>query len=307
MDSAHSHAGLRHNAFVYQSDSQYTGQAGPFLEEGLGAGEAALVAGTRDRIALMRDALGTTAKHVTFVDIGSGYTRPARTLSLYAQALSRELEHAPYVRALGEVQYGPTPEDWREWTAYEAASNCAYAHLPAWLVCTYNSETAPDEILDAVWETHPEVLDGGWTESAHFEDPVSALRARTPEPEALPDLRSLPPGEDLEAFRERLAGELDGAGVPPRRALAILVAATEVAKNAWEHGGGPYELRVGRADGRFVCEVSDSGTGFDDPLAGYIVPGDDRDQGAGLWIARQLAWRVEIMPASPGTTVRLWA
>ncbi|MEA2361168.1 MAG: hypothetical protein QOD71_313 [Thermoleophilaceae bacterium] len=307
MDSAHSHAGLRHNAFVYQSDDQYTGQAAPFLEEGLSGGEAALVAGTRDRLALMRDALGSTSKHVTFLDIGSAYTRPARTLGVYAQALARELQHAPSVRALGEVQYGPAPADWREWMAYEAMSNCAYAHLPAWLVCTYNGETAPDEILEGVWQTHPEVLGGERAESAHFEAPADVVRAKTPEPGPLPDLRSLPPGEDLEAFRERLAGELNDAGVPARRALEILIAGTEVAKNAWQHGGGPHELRVGRANGRFVCEVSDRGEGFDDPFAGYIVPGDDRNQGAGLWIARQMAWRVEIVPADPGVTVRLWA
>jgi anti-sigma regulatory factor (Ser/Thr protein kinase) len=307
MDSAHSRAGLRHNAFVYRSDDHYAGQVAPFLEEGLAAGEGALVAGTRDRIAVLRDALGTTSEHVTFLDIGSSYTRPARTLGVYAQALRRGLQDAPSVRAVGEVQYGPAPEDWREWVAYEAISNHSYAHLPAWLVCTYNGEAAPDEILEGVWQTHPEVLEGEWSESARFEDPTGVVRAETPEPEPLPELRSLPPGEDLEAFRERLSGELHEAGVPPRRALEMLVAATEVAKNAWEHGGGPHELRVGHAGGRFVCEVSDLGEGFDDPLAGYIVPGDERQQGAGLWIARQMAWRVEIIPESPGVTVRLWA
>jgi anti-sigma regulatory factor (Ser/Thr protein kinase) len=309
MDSAHGDAGLRHDAFVYDSDAQYCAEGGGFLEEGLAAGEAAVVAGTRDRLAVMRDTLGSTAKRVTFVDIGSTYTRPARTLGAYSRILSRELQAAPSVRALAEVQYGPTPGDWREWMAYEAISSCAYAHLPAWVVCTYNRETSPHEVLDAVWQAHSQVLDrdSGWTESPHFGDPASMVRAQTPEPEALPHLRTLPPGDDLEAFRERLSSELNAAGVPPRRSLEMLLAATEVAKNAWEHGGGPHELRVGRADGRFVCEVSDRGTGFADPLAGYIVPRGDGRRGAGLWIARQMAWRVEIMPASPGVTVRLWA
>jgi anti-sigma regulatory factor (Ser/Thr protein kinase) len=307
MDSAHSHAGLRHNAFVYESSDQYQGRVAPFLEEGLAAGEGAVAAGARDRLALIRDALGSSSKRVTFLETGSSYTRPVRTLGLYTQTLLRELRSAPSVRVAAEVQYGPTPGDWQEWMAYEAISNCSYAHLPAWLVCTYNGEALPDEVRDAVWQTHPQVLEDEWHESSHFEDPASVVRARTPEPEPLPNLRSLPPGEDLEGFRERLAGELSAASVPQRRALEMLVAGTEVARNAWEHGGGPDELRVGRVDGRFVCEVVDRGPGFDDPLAGYLVPDEDRQQGAGLWIARQMAWLVEVLPASPGVAVRLWA
>jgi anti-sigma regulatory factor (Ser/Thr protein kinase) len=307
MDSADSPAGLRHNAFVYESDDHYAGQAAPLLEEGLAASEAAIVAGAADRLAVLREALGPSSERVTFIDTSSSFTRPARTVAMYTQAVLRELRTAPRVRVVGEVQYGPTPADRQDWIAYEAISSCAYAHLPAWVVCTYDATSAPDDVLDAVWRSHPEVLSDTWRESADFEDPAEILRATTPEPRPLPGLRSLSPGDDLVEFRERLAAELRAAGVSPGRTLEMLVGATEVAGNAWKHGGGPHELRVGTADGRFVCEVSDRGLGFDDPLAGYIVPGEDRGIGAGLWIARQMAWRVEVMPASPGMTVRLWA
>ncbi|MGH2970132.1 MAG: ATP-binding protein, partial [Solirubrobacteraceae bacterium] len=130
-------------------------------------------------------------------------------------------------------------------------------------------------------------------------------RALTGVPDPLPDLRSLPPGRDAGALRERLAAELAAARVPAAKALDMLLAATEVAANAWRYGGGPSELRVGRVDGRFVCEISDNGPGFDDPLAGYIPPGPG-ETASGLWIVRQLTWRQELFPSDRGFTVRLW-
>jgi anti-sigma regulatory factor (Ser/Thr protein kinase) len=84
----------------------------------------------------------------------------------------------------------------------------------------------------------------------------------------------------------------------------MLVAATEVATNAVRHGGGIEEVRVGRVDGRFVCEVIDRGGGFDDPVAGYLPPRPGR--GRGMWVARQLTWRVESFHSPRGFTVRTW-
>jgi anti-sigma regulatory factor (Ser/Thr protein kinase) len=82
------------------------------------------------------------------------------------------------------------------------------------------------------------------------------------------------------------------------------VAGTEIAANAVRHGGGIEEVRVGRVDGRFVCEVIDRGPGFDDTVAGYLVPRPGT--GKGLWVARQLTWRLESFRSQRGFTVRMW-
>jgi anti-sigma regulatory factor (Ser/Thr protein kinase) len=86
--------------------------------------------------------------------------------------------------------------------------------------------------------------------------------------------------------------------------LDMLLAGTEIATNALTHGGGVAAVRVGRAGGRFVCEIVDRGPGFDDPTAGYIPP--RRGVGTGLWVARQLTWRIEFFHAGPGFTARIW-
>jgi anti-sigma regulatory factor (Ser/Thr protein kinase) len=295
---------LRHHAFVYESDDEYVARSVEFLKEGLDAGEGAIVGNAPTGLARMRDALGRDADRVTFLDLSSTYTRPARTLAAYYGTFREHLRRAPSVRAVAEFQDGPTSQDWDEWMAYEAITNVAYSHLPVWVVCTYGANRLPDSIINGVLRTHPELLGDGWEDSEHFEDPSEVVRKLTPEPEALPELRSLSAGEDLDAFREQLARELVALRIPEAKTLDMLVAGTEIAANALRHGGGIEEVRVGRAEGRFVCEVIDRGSGFDDPLAGYLAPREG--VGSGLWVARQLAWRIESFHSPRGFTVRVW-
>ena len=295
---------LRHHAFVYESDDEYVARSVGFLKEGLAAGEACVVGHSRDGLAMMRAALGRDAARVTFLDLSAAYARPARTLAAYYRTFLEHLRRAPSVRAVADMQVGPTPEDWKLWTGYEAICNVAFPHLPVWVLCSYDATRVPDPVLDGVWRTHPDVLSDGWQTSEHFEDPRTLVRKVTPAPEDLPDLRSFATGDDLEAFRERLARELAAERVPEAKALELLVAGTEIAANAVRHGGGIEEVRTGRAHGRFVCEVVDRGDGFDDPLAGYVAP--QAGTGTGLWVARQLAWCLEAFRSPRGFTVRLW-
>lgn len=297
-------AALRHNAFVYGSDEEYVARSVAFLRDGLEAGAGGIVANTRDGLAMMRDALGRDADRVAFFDVSATYTRPARTVAAYYGAFLEQLRSAPSVRAVADVQFGPTPGDWEEWAGYEAITNLAYSHLPVWVLCTYDANGLPDPVLEAVWQTHPEVLSDGWQASEHFEDPRELVRKLTREPEPLAELRSFSAGEDLERFRERLARELTAENVPHAKALDMLVAGTEIAANAVRHGAGIEEVRVGRAEGRFVCEVIDRGGGFEDPVAGYLAPREGT--GTGLWVARQLTWRLESFDSPRGFTVRIW-
>jgi anti-sigma regulatory factor (Ser/Thr protein kinase) len=294
---------LRHNAFVYESDEEYVAGSVAFLKEGLDAGEAAVVGNTRDGLAMMRDALGPDAERVAFVDVSAVYTRPAHTVARYYGTFLEQLRRAPSVRAVATGQFGATPVEWQEWMAYEAITNLAYAHLPVWVVCAYDANRLPDPVIDIARRTHPEVLADGWQASGQFEDPRALVRELTPEPEPLLGLRSFS-AQDVEGFREQLARELMAEKVPEAKALEMLVAGTEVATNAVRHGAGIEEVRVGRVEGRFVCEVVDRGSGFDDPVAGYLAPREGT--GSGLWVARQLAWRLESFQSPKGFTVRIW-
>jgi anti-sigma regulatory factor (Ser/Thr protein kinase) len=297
--------GMRHSALVYESRDEYVTRAVAFLREGLEAGEGAVVGNTRPGLAAVREALGSDAARVTFIDVGAAYTRPARTFAAYHKVYADEFEKAESVRVISDVQFGPEPAEWDLWMGYEALMNRAFAHLPTWAMCTYNADGLPDRLLEAVWRTHPEVVaDNGLMHSDHFEDPADLLRRITPAPEPLPQLRSIAFGDTAEALREQLARELASENVPEARILDMLLATREVAGNAATHGGGVKDVRVGRAGGRFVCEIIDRGSGFDDPVAGYLPP--RKGIGSGLWVARQLVWRIEFFQSPQGFTARIW-
>jgi anti-sigma regulatory factor (Ser/Thr protein kinase) len=296
---------LRHSALVYESPDEYLARAVPFLKEGIEAGEGAIVAHTRPGLAMMREALGPDAAQVRFVDVSTAYTRPARTLAAYHKVYAEQLRETPTLRAVADVQFGPEPGESDLWTGYEAVFNRSFGHLPAWVLCSYNANGTPDPIIEGVWQTHPEVVAGdGWNASDRYEDPDQVLRRLTPAAAPLAELRSIPFGRDIEELRERLAREMVAHGVGEAKALDMLLAATEVATNATQHGGGVQEVRVGRAQGRFVCEIVDRGEGFDDPVAGYLAPRPGI--GTGLWVARQLTWRIDFFRSPTGFTARLW-
>ena len=275
-----------------------------FLRAGLDAGEALVVAHTRPGLALVRDALGADAAEVTFVDVSAAYTRPARTLAGYHDVYAERLQTATSVRAVADVQIGPDAGETDTWLAYEAAFNASFAHLPVWVLCSYDAGSLSGPATDAVWQTHPEVVaDGGWTTSARYEDPARLVREVASEPGVLDGLETLPVGPDGRDLRGRLAAALAAEAVPASKAFDLLMAADEVLANARRHGGGVALVRAGRAGGRFVCEVVDRGTGFDDALAGYRAP--RAGVGAGLWIARQLTWRVDFLHTPDGFATRL--
>src|SRR3954471_5788190 len=152
--------GLRHDALVYESHGEYVERSVAFLREGLEAGGGAVVAHTRSGLAAMREALGSDAGQVTFVDASAAYPRPARTLAAYHEVYAAELRKTASLRAVADVQFGPDPAEWDRWTAYEAVFNRSFAHLPAWVMCTYDANGLPDPVLEGVWRTHPQVLTG---------------------------------------------------------------------------------------------------------------------------------------------------
>ena len=141
---------LRHNAFIYESQDEYVTRAVPFLKAALEVGDGAIVANTKPGIAMMREALGADATHVTFVDVSSAYTRPARTLAAYHKVYAEQLQKTAKLRAVADVQFGPDPREWDVWTGYEAVFNRSFGYLPAWVLCSYNANGTPDPIIEGV-------------------------------------------------------------------------------------------------------------------------------------------------------------
>src|ERR1700750_1017725 len=129
-------AKLRHEAFVYESDEEFSAQMSEFLAGGLDEGAAVVAVRSRPNWSRLRDALGDRASSVQFMDRDECYVRPAKALARYDATIRHHLGRgAPTVRVVAEVQFGPTEKEWNEWTAYEALANRALADRPARILC----------------------------------------------------------------------------------------------------------------------------------------------------------------------------
>jgi anti-sigma regulatory factor (Ser/Thr protein kinase) len=307
MASSHSETQLRHEAFVYEGDDEFVGGIAPHLRQGLEEGEATIAVLTRTNWAAMREALGSDAGEVMHLDCDAQYLRPARTLAAY-DALVRQMvaERGTSVRVVAEMPPSQTPAEGAEWLAYEAIFNRALAHLPVSVVCLYDSRVVSDSVVDAVWRTHPWSFGDDGAPNARYQNPEHAATVLAPAARAVPVLEPIDIAGDIFSFRERLGAAMIAWGIPQTSVMNMLVAATEIVDNARQHGEGATGARAGIVDGRFVCEISDRGRGLEDPMAGYYPPASERSLGTGLWVARQLLFRVDVVSSVPGTTVRLW-
>jgi anti-sigma regulatory factor (Ser/Thr protein kinase) len=299
----------RHHLLVYDADEQYAEQLVPYFEAGLDQGEALVAVPGPATEPLLRDALGATSERVTFHVCEDFYTRPEAALAQYDAAVrSLVRDGATGVRVAAQLPPCSSRDEWDAWLRYEAIVNTAFADRPVTLVCTCDTRVVPEHVMDTMLSTHPHLVAGGRRDNPDYHDPAEVLRRLAPAPEPSPELHDVAVGADARALRGALARELADAGVAPDQADAMVLATSEVVVNARRHGGGVRTLRVGGGDGAFVCEVADAGGGLDDPFAGYIPPSAPAGNGAGLWVARQLTRRLDLIPSPEGgLTVRLWA
>jgi anti-sigma regulatory factor (Ser/Thr protein kinase) len=301
---------MRHDVLIYDTDDAYAARAGAFLAGAVHAGQPAVAVTGPACHALLGAALGAASEHVAFIDRDGFYTRPEAALAGYDASLRRLMrDGAREVRLTGELPRLDGSADRDAWVAYEAILNRAFAHQPVSVLCTYDERVLPAELVDAARRTHPHVLAESRRPNPRFEPPEDIVRSRAPAPRPVPPdaLTDLAVGGDPRALRESLGAVMASAGVGAYATANLLVAAGELLVNAERHGGGARSVRAGAVGDGFVCELSDAGPGLDDPLAGYLPPRAGTHAGAGLWVARQLTQRLDLVPSGDGgLTARAW-
>ena len=110
--------------------------------------------------------------------------------------------------------------------------------------------------------------------------------------------------DGLYALRSSVTAHAGHLGASTQVVQRVLIVASELATNVVRHGGGRGRLRLWTAGGRLHCEVSDSGHGLADIMAGTERPAPTAPGGRGLWISRQLADEFAIESGPDGTTAR---
>ena len=308
-DSRHAMSDVpeHHSMFLYDNDDDFVDRVTSLLGPGTEDGEAGLAVLSQEKWALVCEALGDTAQRIQYLERESIYTRPLATLAGYDAILRRVLdEGAPAVRLIGELPVSEGDEQCDTWTFYEAVMSLAFADRPISILCGYDLREQPAAAVEAAWKTHPLVLDDGWDDNPGYVEPAGVAGPLTAHPEAVAGLFEVPVDADATAFNARLRKELALLRVPKAQTENLLLAASAVFHNAQTHGQGARSQRIGRVAGRIVWELSDNGSGFRDPLAGYVPPRQGDADGPGLWMARQLTERVEFFASPGGFTTRLW-
>jgi anti-sigma regulatory factor (Ser/Thr protein kinase) len=299
-----------HQALLYGSKDEFLAGTLPLVWDGLKCGDPVRIATTDRNTGWLRAELGEQARHVTFCDNSEWYANPARALAGLHRIVQAPISGGHRLRMIQESLWtARTGQDSREWFREESLVNVALASANATLMCTYDTRLVGLGVMADVARTHPQmVLDGGPRASPTYTDPgvFNAECNRSPLPELPPPtlwlrFRQLDQLATLRAFVTSYATQ---AGAAAGSVSQFVQAVDEVATNAIEHGGGSAVLQVWTGLHTLVCEVSDTGAGLRDPLAGQLPP-ERFAGGHGLWLARQFSNLVELHSAPTGTIVRL--
>ncbi len=306
--------GMRHTAVLVRSAAEAAAAAAAAAEEGLLAGDLTVLAGAPDAVSAVRRTLGVTAGTVEDDPrvVLLGARAPDATAAVRQLVERAARGGSGRLRIVTRADFGADPRHWREIRRYEAATNELCAGAPVTVVCVYDEQAVPAEAVETARLTHPEWVVGGVrAPSPGYLAPDACLRglAAVREPvEAGAPAWAVDAVPTLPALRAGLRRALTAAVPDPDLVADLHLAASEVAANAFRHGRPPVSAWVWADGASVVCRITDSGTGFDDPFAGFLpAHGDDLAAGGmGLWLARKLWDSVDLRPeARGGFTVRL--
>jgi len=168
-----------HEALVYSTMEEFLTAAVPFIREGLEGEEALLVVTKKANLVALREVLNTDAGKVEFVDSAAWYRSPPQTLDAYASYVGTCLEKgAGRVRLIGEPVWPRTSaRAVAEWKRYESAINVAWRSAPVSVVCPYDANELPEDVVTDAKRTHPVLRTGRRTRpSPHYTDPEVFVR-----------------------------------------------------------------------------------------------------------------------------------
>ena len=302
---------LAHRGLLYGSEEEFLAGTLPFIRDGLERGDPIRIATTDRNAGWLRAALGVDVRHVAFCDSSQRCRHPVRALAALHDVVQTVSAGGQRLRIIREPWWTAcTPQESKEWARHESIVNAALALANAALVCAYDTCVVDPDVLDNVARTHPELVgNGGSQPNPSYANPAvfNTECNRSPLPELPPPtlwlrFRQL---DQLAALRAFVTSHAIQTGAATQYVEQFVQAVDEVTTNAIQHGGGSGVLQIWADPQAMTCEVSDTGTGLGDPLAGYLPPGRIAVRGRGLWIARQFSDLIELHSDSAGTTVRL--
>lgn len=300
---------FHHEAALYAGEDEFLPATLPFLQNALAAGEPAMVAVSADKAARLKSSLGRSAARVRFVDMRAIGLNPGSIISEWREFVDESSAPGRRVWGIGEPAWPErSSEEFDECYRHECLLNVAFADARGFrLLCPYDTETLPREVIDRAFVSHPVMLrDGVERTSRKYRHP-SHLADLLGEPLPAPpsaarhiefDDSSLP------SVRQFVLTAAQDAGVTADDARDFVLAVHELATNTTRYGGGTGKLTAWHGDGTLVCEVCDGGL-ISDALAGRLRPPRPDGGGFGLWMVNQICDLVQLRSSASGTVVRV--
>jgi len=291
------HHGLLHPPSVSVAD-----MVTPLIAERLAGHERVLAALPAAIAGQLHHRLPTTVGlHTT--DVGELYHHPGRVLGHYLGWIAdTSLDGAATIIAAAQLDTNHRHRT-ALWMHVDALITQALADCDLTLICVYPHDPVT---AAAIRHAHPSLLNGTATPNPdHFPADQFIAHYPLPPPSDLgepDDIHIFDHPDQLTELRQRIGDHAARAGLRSSRGEDLVLAVSEVASNAVEHGVPPAAVCLWITSTAVICQVSDNGQ-FTQPLAGLLPPPTSQNRGRGLWMAHQLCDELYRWPHP--TTLRL--
>lgn len=302
--------GFRHEALFYRGLDEFISAVSLFVLDGVAAGEPVLVVIDAAKIDALKEHMGPDADAgICFADICAVGANPARIIPAWRDFLDSHAGGGLRLRGVGEP-IGPNRGDAElaECQRHESLLNLAFDGSPDWwLMCPYDTEALPEDVIDEARRSHPFVAERGRHSRSNSYAGLDSSRRPFDHPLADPAVHPIKvdfgASSSMSALRAAVARFADRCGIEGDRLADLVLAVSELATNSLRYGRGRASLRMWNEPDGAVCEVADAGT-IAQPLAGRVRPVEGDEGGRGLWLVNQLCDLVQVRSLPTGTVVR---
>ena len=297
----------RHEAFLWNGRADFVDGLLPFIEDGVDAGEAVMVAAIPEHGEWLADGLGSKASEVQFVDITQLGSNPARIIPACQQFLRDSSGDGRPARAVGEPLWdGRRPEEVAESQLHEALMNLAVdPELPFWVLCPYDAGNLDADVLAEASRSHPALAtvdsyqgSRSYRGHAHAQAIFAGDLPPMDGPVTVVNVNQV----GLAAAAETVTLGAAGGNLCSNQVVSLTHAIRRLAGDSLTRGARHLTVRMWDRPDVVVCEVADT-TVISDLLVGRRLPqapGDDA-----LWFANQVCDLVQVRSSDSGTVIRL--
>ena len=299
--------GFDHPALFYSSADEYLSATVTFIDGALSAGEPVAAAVPEHNLALLREALGSSADEVTLVDMSDVGANPGRIIPGVLRSFA-DAHPNQRVRIIGEpIWPGRTEVEYPACVQHEALLNLAFTGRAVTKLCPYDAKGLDSRMIEDARATHPVLIDRTGRHPSEQYDPDRILTGcnRPLEPAPKTAIERVADRETLDNARWFGTSYGRTVGLTASQLVDLEIVITELLSNSIRHGGGIGTFRVWTEDRHLVCEVSDAGH-ITDPLAGRLPTDDAQHHGRGLVLVNQIADLVRMHTSANGTVVRIY-